>query len=94
MKIEVNSPVVTQLATDRTKTQVPNDSPSVGSGSTEDRTTLHSDSASVQALTSQALQSPEVRQDKVDQLRLAVQGGAYKPDATQTASAILESEGQ
>jgi flagellar biosynthesis anti-sigma factor FlgM len=93
MKIEVNSPVVTQLATDRAKTQAPNDSPSVGSGSTEDRTTLHSDSSSVQALTSQALQSPEVRQDRVDQLRLAVQGGEYKPDATETASAILESEG-
>jgi flagellar biosynthesis anti-sigma factor FlgM len=93
MKIDVNSPVVSQLTTDRTTTQVPKEVPTVGSGSTEDRTTLHSDSASVQSLTSQALQSPEVRQDKVDQLRLAVTGGDYKPDATETASAILESEG-
>lgn len=94
MKIDVNSPVVAQLTTDRSTTQVSNGSPSVASSSTEDRTTLHSDSASVQGLTSQALQSPEVRQDKVAALTQSVKSGEYKPDATATASAIIESEGE
>ena len=94
MKIEVNSPVVNQLTADRTPTQVASAGPSVSSSSTEDRTTLHSDSASVQALAGQALQSPEVRQDKVAALAQAVSSGEYKPDATETASAILESEGR
>src|SRR5580698_99832 len=87
MKIDVNSPVVAQLTPDRSTTQVSNGSPAVASSSTEDRTTLHSDSASVEALTSQAMQSPDVRQDKVASLTQAVKSGDYKPDATQTASA-------
>ena len=43
----------------------------------------------VQALTAQALQLPEVRQEKVNALRQVVQSGNYQPDAGQTADALF-----
>ena len=57
-------------------------------GATEDWTSFHSDSTSVQSLTSQALNSPEVRQGTVDALRQAVNGGRYQVNATKVAAAI------
>jgi flagellar biosynthesis anti-sigma factor FlgM len=92
MKIDVNSPVLSQLTTDRSTKQVSNSSLAGTRDSTEDRTTFHSDSASVQALTSQAMQSPAVRQNKVDALSQSVKSGEYKADPTETAGAILDSE--
>jgi flagellar biosynthesis anti-sigma factor FlgM len=93
MKIDVNSPVLSQLTTERSASQVSSNSVSIGKSSTEDRTTFRSDSASVSALTSQALQSPEVRQGKVDAISQAVRSGNYKPVASETADAIVSSEG-
>jgi len=92
MKIDLNSPVLSQLPFDKNSKQVSNGSIAGSQNSTEDRTTLRSDSASVQALTSQAMQYPAVRQDKVDALSQSVQSGQYKPDPTETASAILASQ--
>jgi flagellar biosynthesis anti-sigma factor FlgM len=45
-------------------------------------------------LTTQALSSPEVRQDKVDTLRQSVSSGTYALDATKTADAIVQSNGK
>ena len=92
MKIDVNSPVLSQLTADRGAKQVSNGSFSGTQSSTDDRTTFHSDSASVQALTSQAMQSPEIRQGRVDAISQSVKSGEYKADPTATAGAILESE--
>ena len=92
MKIEANSPPVIQLPVDRGAKQVLNNSLAGTEGATEDRTTFHTDSTSVQALTSQAMNSPEVRQDKVDSLRQAVSSGTYQVDATKTAEAMIESD--
>jgi flagellar biosynthesis anti-sigma factor FlgM len=55
---------------------------------TEDWTSFHSDSTSVQSLTSQALSSPEIRQGAVDALRQSVNEGQYQVDATKVAAAI------
>jgi flagellar biosynthesis anti-sigma factor FlgM len=93
MKIDVNSPALNQISAERSTKQVTNGSISTAQSATEDRTTFHSDSASVQALTSQAMQSPEIRQSTVAALTQAVRSGTYKPDATATASAIVDSEG-
>jgi flagellar biosynthesis anti-sigma factor FlgM len=94
MKIEVNSPAANQLPPDRGPKQVSNQGPAVTQGATEDRTTFHSDSTSVRALTSQALNSPEVRQDKVDALRQSVSSGNYQIDATKIAGAIIDGNKQ
>lgn len=44
----------------------------------------------VQALTAQALQFPEVRQEKVNALRQVVEDGGYQPGAGQVANAIFD----
>ena len=94
MKIEANSPTAIPLPTNSGAKQISNGSSIAAAQSTStDRTTFHADSLSVQSLTSQAMNSPEVRQDKVDALRQSVNSGEYKPDATKTASAIVESNG-
>jgi len=70
------------------QTGAANSSPAGASGA-EDRATLSSDSASVGSLASQALKSPELRQDKVDSLRLAVTSGQYEIDPEKIASSIV-----
>ena len=55
----------------------------------EDKATLSSDSASMQALTAKALQSAEVRQDKVEALRQAIQNGTYKLEPDKIAEAMI-----
>jgi flagellar biosynthesis anti-sigma factor FlgM len=59
-------------------------------GAAQDWTSFHSDSNSVQSLTSQALSSPEVRQGTVDALRQSVNSGQYQVDPTKIAAAISE----
>ena len=47
------------------------------------------DSVTLSSLASKALDTPEVRQDKVDSLRTAIQNGSYTVDPDQTADAML-----
>jgi flagellar biosynthesis anti-sigma factor FlgM len=91
MKIDVNSPAVNQLPVDRGPKQVLNGGVAGSQDATEDRTTLRTDSLSVQSLTSQALNTPAVRQDKVQALRQSVNSGEYQVDATKIADAIIGS---
>jgi flagellar biosynthesis anti-sigma factor FlgM len=56
----------------------------------QDRTTLLSDSASPTSLASIALNSPEVRQDKVDSLAQSIQNGTYELDPAKIASAMFD----
>ncbi|MGA2671860.1 MAG: flagellar biosynthesis anti-sigma factor FlgM [Terracidiphilus sp.] len=94
MKIEANSPAAVQLPVDRLAKQVSSSSLSSTQSATEDRITFHSDSTSVQALASHAMNSPEIRQDKVDSLRQSVSSGSYQVDATKIAGALVESNGE
>jgi flagellar biosynthesis anti-sigma factor FlgM len=100
MNIEGIGPAPPQLPVDNVPARVSNDGLTGAQGAqaalgtqgtqsvTEDWTSFHSDSASVQTLTSQALNSPEVRQGTVDALRQSVNGGQYQVDATKVAAAI------
>ncbi len=47
------------------------------------------DSVTLSSLASKALDTPEVRQDKVDSLRSAIQNGSYSVDPDQTADAMI-----
>jgi flagellar biosynthesis anti-sigma factor FlgM len=58
--------------------------------STEDRTTLTSDSASVGSLASTALSSPEIRQGLVDSLKQSVSSGQYQLDPDKIASSMVD----
>lgn len=55
----------------------------------EDQADLSGSRVEVQALTTQALQFPEIRQDKVNALRQVVQDGSYQRTSGQIADAML-----
>jgi anti-sigma28 factor (negative regulator of flagellin synthesis) len=57
-------------------------SPDEGDGGLEDK-------VSINVLTTQALATPEIRQDQVDNLERMVSGGEYRLDPGQIASAML-----
>jgi flagellar biosynthesis anti-sigma factor FlgM len=90
MKVDLTSLTASQIALDRGTKQVSTGSPTSTQAAPEDRISIHSDSLSVHSLTSQALNTPSIRQDKVDALRQSVTSGAYQPDANSTAGAIIE----
>jgi flagellar biosynthesis anti-sigma factor FlgM len=92
MKIDVNSLTVSSLPVDTAAKKVASGSLSGTQSVTQDRTTFHSDTLSVQSLTSQAMNSPEVRQGTVDTLRQSVKSGEYHVDASKTADAMVNSK--
>jgi flagellar biosynthesis anti-sigma factor FlgM len=94
MKVDLNSSAAIQMAVERAPKQVSNSGLTGTQGATEDRTTFSTDSAGIQALTAQALNSPQIRQDKVDALKQAVSNGSYPVNATNIASAIAENKGE
>lgn len=55
----------------------------------EDKATLSADSTNIQALTAKAMESREVRQDKIEALRQAVQNGTYKIEPDKIAEAMI-----
>ncbi len=89
MEIDINAPVASQPPTQPSTKQVSSGSPAAIRSTTEDRETFNSDKTSVQLLTIQALQTPEIRQDKVDAIRESIKNGSYKLDLNKIASAII-----
>lgn len=57
--------------------------------SVEDQAQLFGTHAQVESLAAQASQLPEVREQRVQELRLAVTGGQYQPDAQKIARALV-----
>lgn len=55
-----------------------------------DRTTLTSGSAAVSSLVSEAMNTPEIRQDKVESLQQAVASGQYQLDPYQIAGSMID----
>jgi flagellar biosynthesis anti-sigma factor FlgM len=91
MKIDGINPAAAQLPVDNVAARVSNSGPAPNKAAAQDWTSFHSDSSSVQALTTQALNSPEIRQGTVDALRQAVNSGQYQLDANKIAVAISNS---
>jgi anti-sigma28 factor (negative regulator of flagellin synthesis) len=86
MKIELNSPATNQVSSDTVALVNHNVTTSTQSTS-EDRITFHS--ASIESLTSRALESPAVRTETVQSLRQSVSSGQYNADTAKTANAIV-----
>jgi len=55
----------------------------------EDQAHLSRVPAQIQALTEQASQLPEIREQRVQALRLAVESGRYRPASEHVAAAII-----
>lgn len=89
MKIDLNSstpdPIVTPRANNNDAAPT-NQARNTG----EDKTSLSYDHANLGVLTSQAMGSSEIRQDKVDALRQAISNGQYKVEPDKIADAMLQ----
>ena len=93
MRIDLNQGAQQLPESGRTAQQSPaNSGPgATASGSVlgEDQAQLSGAHVQVQALTAQALQFPEIRQEKVNALRQVVVDGTYRPDSKQVAEALF-----
>jgi flagellar biosynthesis anti-sigma factor FlgM len=90
MKVDLNSLAASQIPADRGAKQVSNGSLTGTQAPTEDRISFHSGSLSVQSLTSQAMNTPPIRQNMVAELSHSVANGTYQPDAGSIAGGIIE----
>ena len=88
MKIDLSGsspdPVITSRASD------PNAAPTNSVHNAEDdKTTLSYDRANIDALTSQAMSTADVRHDKIDALRQVISSGQYKIEPDKIAERML-----
>jgi len=90
MKIELNNSTPDPIVTAQGKNHSSSAATSSVHGAGEDTASLSFDHASVGSLVSQALASPQVRQDKVDALRQALSTGQFKIEPDKIAEAILQ----
>ncbi|HUD55490.1 MAG TPA: flagellar biosynthesis anti-sigma factor FlgM [Terracidiphilus sp.] len=91
MRIDLTQAAASQSANEPNAKQVGanNGATSVLAGG-EDRTTLTSDTQSLGSLVSTAMNSPEIRQEKVDSLTQAVSSGTYKLDPGKIAASMID----
>jgi flagellar biosynthesis anti-sigma factor FlgM len=90
MRIDLTNSSASELSTELSSQVSTPGTAQTGKAGTEDRATFTSDSVSVNSLVSTALSSPEIRQDKVDSLRLAVDSGQYELDPAKIASSMVD----
>jgi negative regulator of flagellin synthesis FlgM len=91
MRIDLFNSTVSELSSEQTSQKISAENVArSGQPDAEDRATLSSDSASVGSLVSTALSSPEVRQDKVDSLKQAVNSGQYDLNPGKIAASIID----
>ncbi len=92
MRIDLNYAPQAAPESDRTRPQSPTtaDNPSAAKTVTgEDQAQLSGAHTQVAALAAQASQLPEIREQRVQALRLAVDRGQYQPDAQKVAGALI-----
>jgi flagellar biosynthesis anti-sigma factor FlgM len=91
MRIDLVSSSASEIASELSSQQVNTQTPAAaGSSGAEDHATFTSNSVTVNSLVSTALNSPEVRQDKVDSLRLSVNSGQYELDPAKIAESMVD----
>ena len=89
MKVDINSPASMPLAP--SSTQAAGKDKVATSAATEDRVTLASNDALVRSLTAEAMETPQIRQDKVEQIRQTINNGSYNLDPQAIADAMIKS---
>jgi flagellar biosynthesis anti-sigma factor FlgM len=94
MNIDSIRSAASGISTDKNAPQVKG---GVGRNSTENeavRATLSSDVPAVGALVARAMQTPEVRQDRIDASRASVASGSYSIDANHVAASMLKEQSE
>ncbi|SEF63264.1 anti-sigma-28 factor, FlgM family [Bryocella elongata] len=92
MKVDLTNGVSNQNPVELNSRPATTSSSAAAPAETQDRTTLSTSSSAVSTLVSQAMASPEVRQDKVSALKQQIASGNYNINPSKIASGIL-SEG-
>jgi flagellar biosynthesis anti-sigma factor FlgM len=91
MRIDLFNSAASQIAGQPNAKQVKSqNTPATDVDSGGDRTTLTSGSGSVDSLVSTAMNSPEVRQDKVQSLQQSISSGQYKLEPDKIAGAMID----
>ena len=88
MRIDLNIAQLSGMERDDNTARKPGSKASSAT-SIEDTTSLSTDSVSLSSLETRVMAMPQLRQDKVDALRLAIQNGDYKMEPAKLAQAIL-----
>jgi flagellar biosynthesis anti-sigma factor FlgM len=91
MRIDLYNSAASELSSEPSSKKV--QAQSISSSDASDggvRTTLSSDSGTVGALVSQAMNSPEIRQSKVQSLQQAVSNGSYQLEPDKIAGAMID----
>ncbi len=86
MRIELSLPQPSEISTNRASNS-PVSSQSASAASPADN--FSGDTVSLSSLSAQALQMPDVRQNKIDSLRQQIASGQYSVDPQEIADAIL-----
>lgn len=93
MRIDLMNSAASQLAQESGAQAVSGEnSAAAASQASEDRATLTSDQASVSQLVATAMQTPEIRQDKVAALQQAISSGQYALDPASIAASMLNEQ--
>jgi negative regulator of flagellin synthesis FlgM len=93
MKVDLNGSTLERLTEAQVNSKTGQASETASTSPGQDTATLSTDSAAVGQLTGKVLATPEVRQDKVEALRQAIQRGEYKVEPEKIADAMIrESE--
>jgi negative regulator of flagellin synthesis FlgM len=92
MRIDLFNTAASQIANEQSSQVSVQNAAKSGQSDVEDRATLTSDSVSVSSLVSTALNSPSVRQDKVDSLRQSINSGQYELDPEKIAASIVDEQ--
>jgi flagellar biosynthesis anti-sigma factor FlgM len=91
MRIDLFNSAASELANEPNSKKVQNQNVSLSEVSDGgDRTTLSSGSGPVSSLVSGAMNSPEIRQDKVQSLQQAISSGQYQLDPDKIAGAMID----
>lgn len=93
MRIDLTNSTASQIAGESNMQKVNSANVDAASASgSEDRTTLTSDTASLSSLVSAAMNSPEIRQEKVASLQQAISSGQYQLDPAGIAASMLNEQ--
>ena len=95
MRIDSNQPLTNQVADDRASSNAgkAGGAPSSNAWSAAE-SSFSATAAGMANLTARALETPAVRQDRVDALRQAISSGSYEIDPKQIADAMLSEAAQ
>lgn len=88
MRVDLTSLTATQISSEKSAVASGKLQPET-SDYVQDKATLSGDASAVSALNRKALDSPDIRQDRVAALQQQVRSGDYKPDPTNIATGMI-----